>query len=67
MQCIIHHPKSLPIFMANDIIVPVNKESFIQVDSVYNTADSTVRELNMDSRECIFDNERKLQFFRFYT
>lgn len=65
-QILLHHFASFPLVNENDIFAPMRKETNLEIDSVYNTADDKVRQLPIAQRDCVFNWEMSLQHFPMY-
>lgn len=65
-QILLHHFASFPLFNENDIFAPMRKETNLEIDSVYNTAEEKVRQLPIKQRDCVFAWEMRLHHFPMY-
>lgn len=65
-QILLHHFASFPLFNENGIFAPMRKETNLEIDSVYNTADEKVKQLPIVQRDCVFAWEMSLQHFPMY-
>lgn len=44
----------------------MRKETNLEIDSIYNTADQKVGQLPIQTRDCVFNREMTLQHFPMY-
>lgn len=63
----IHSPASVPVFNENDVLIQKSMETYIEINNVYNTADSKVRNLPIEDRDCVFSFEKELSHFDRYS
>lgn len=66
LQVMLHHFSSFPSFDESEIYAPLGKETNLEIESEYNTADEKVQQLPIAARDCVFGWELGLQHFPVY-
>ncbi|XP_017835475.1 pickpocket protein 28 [Drosophila busckii] len=63
----LNSPESVPLTSGNYILVPHGNEVIVSVLPNYVVSTDNLREISSDKRQCYFDDERDLQYFRSYS
>ena len=63
----LHSPKDYPQMMQKTIPIPASKYVVVVVKPSVIIASDNIRRLSVEKRQCYFENERELSFFRQYT
>lgn len=58
---------NFPNFESKSLYISPKRENLIQIDSIYQTAQASLMKLPPDSRDCIFNDEIKLNYFPIYS
>ncbi|XP_053965737.1 pickpocket protein 28 [Anastrepha ludens] len=62
-----HSPIETTTIRETALILPIGYETRLRVDVVRTEATSTVRKLSRNERQCVFNGEEKLLYFRHYS
>ncbi|XP_037826364.1 pickpocket protein 28-like [Lucilia sericata] len=63
----INSPDSIPLTMGNYILVPYSHEVMVTLSPQYITSQKQLWNIEPEKRQCYFNNERNLYFFKIYT
>ncbi|XP_016929099.1 pickpocket protein 28 [Drosophila suzukii] len=63
----LNSPESVPLTSGNYILVPHGDEVLVSVLPAYVVSTDNLHEITPDKRQCLFDDERSLRFFRSYS
>ncbi|XP_068140890.1 pickpocket protein 28 [Drosophila tropicalis] len=63
----LNSPESVPLTSGNYILVPHGDEVMVSVLPNYVMSTDNLHEISPDKRQCFFDDERSLRFFRSYS
>lgn len=62
-----HSPSDIPKGRTQYVRAPTDQEVVISLTPKYIKTQEELREYSIDDRECFFQNERKLKYFKSYT
>jgi amiloride-sensitive sodium channel len=63
----IGHPHSLPTFIDHRMFERISVSTIVEVTPEITQTDESLRQLSPKERECFFEDEMKLRFFKVYT
>ncbi|TDG51035.1 hypothetical protein AWZ03_002690 [Drosophila navojoa] len=63
----LNSPESVPVTSNNYILVPHGHEVMVSVLPSYVVSTNNLQEITAEKRQCFFDDERHLRFFRSYS
>lgn len=63
-KVLVHNPNDLPRVAEYGVAIPVGQESRLIITPILSEASNDLRKLSKHIRNCIFENENFLQFFR---
>lgn len=66
-KVILHTPAEVPMASKHYFRVPLNQEVIVNVKPDIITTSSGLKDYHPNRRQCFFDNERNLKFFKIYT
>lgn len=67
MKVIVHSPGEFPRASQNFISIPLESEVSVTVKPIMMTTATDLTRYSTETRQCYFNSERSLKFFRFYT
>ncbi|KAH8384875.1 hypothetical protein KR093_011234 [Drosophila rubida] len=67
LQVFLNSPESVPLTSNNYILVPHGSEVMVSVLPNYVVSTSNLHEISAEKRQCYFDDERALRYFRAYS
>ncbi|CAG9810022.1 unnamed protein product [Chironomus riparius] len=66
-RLILHSPNEIASFPHNEYFIPFNQERQLTIEAKFSHFSEELRIYAPEKRECYFENERKLKFFKSYS